>query len=152
MALPIVLCLAGCPRTKHAIIWQRPMPAYAAAVTGGVSLTSDRQDEPQARAESADDAVTCVAGCRGPVGVVVFRGMRLAWIGKDKGEMLESSLAELGRRLAASLSEEAQTTPRAWIGRSATDSLFSAFTGAPAPRATVSPAPKHVAAKSQPNG
>ena len=134
----IILCLAGCRGAKHAIMWQRPSWPVGAALVAGLVSPSGAAGEMARPAD--DDAVVCIAGCDGPVGMVTFRGKRFAWIGGDGRADLASSLAEMGRRLAASLDEEAQAGPRAWVGGTARANLMSAFTGDPvrtSPRAEV---------------
>ena len=142
----IVLCLAGCRRSRHAILWQRQSAPAGSAVLAGAGFTN--AVAPDAASPRGNDTVTCLAGCQGPVGVVVFRGRRFAWIGRDQGETLAGSLAQLGRRLAASLVDEVPTVSRAWLSGTAKAGLMSAFTGEPPGTA----APVKMAAQSPPRG
>ena len=143
----MVICLAGCKAGHGSILWQRERTRFVETIDGGGGLgllrgTIGRANAP-GRTASAEpevapgtEAVVCIAGCTGPVGLVVWRGMRLAWIRDERKQDLMAALRRLGDRLAAedSAREKAEASgskPRTWVGAAAKDGLLAAF-GAPA--------------------
>ena len=105
----MVICLAGCAGGHGSILWQRNRTRFVETVDGAGGLNLLRGSIGRAR-EPADaatevvhqaEAVICLAGCNGPVGLVVWRGMRLAWIRDESKADLMAALRKLGDRLAA---------------------------------------------------
>ena len=132
----LIICVAGCKAGHASIIWQRP--AAVALVDGGggfAGLRSTRFDEAQSvpskvstDGENSTDVVVCIAGCDGPVGLVVYRGIRLAWIRDDRKEYLAEALRRIGERLAKADQLEASAQPqRAWVADTARAGLAAAM-------------------------
>ena len=144
----MVICLAGCKAGHGSILWQRERTRFVETIDGssGLGLLRGTMGRASAVAKTepevalGTEAVVCIAGCTGPVGLVVWRGMRLAWIRDERKQDLMAALHRLGDRLAAQdiAREQAEASiikPRTWVGAAAKDGLRAAF-GAPAAPAT----------------
>ena len=132
----LIICLAGCKAGHASIIWQRPAPVALVDGSGGLAgLRRSRFDEARSipskvatNSEGSADVVVCIAGCDGPVGLVVYRGMRLAWIRDDRREYLAEALRRIGERLAKADQLEASVQPqRAWVADTARAGLTAAM-------------------------
>ena len=140
----MIICLAGCKAGHGSILWQRERTRFVETIDGssGLGLLRGTMGRASAVAKTepevalGTEAVVCIAGCTGPVGLVVWRGMRLAWIRDERKQDLMAALHRLGDRLAAQdiAREQAEASiikSRAWVGAAAKDGLRAAF-GAPA--------------------
>jgi len=136
----LIICLAGCgPAGVPKVIYERsreqPVVAGAASMTAPPAQDGRTRSGVHGTAGSADGAATqdgaadaevneivCLAGCNGPVGVVVFRGQRFAWISNDKKHAVLQSFAELAKSAATASAATAPTEPasqRTWVTASA---------------------------------
>ena len=148
----MVICLAGCKSGHGSILWHRPRLVETVDGAGGVGSTGASANPVAAPAASSatvetatlgsqPDAVVCVAGCNGPVGVVVWRNMRFAWVRDEHKENLAAALRRIGDRLAAqnevapTVKEPPVPNTRVWVGAAARDGLQAAFGGPVAPPA-----------------
>ena len=85
----LIICLAGCrPDRQPSVVFQRTQmfAAVAAVEAGGISVETTGVPVAQ-----SSDAIICIAGCDGPVGIVVWRGMRFAWVKPEAGESLQQA-------------------------------------------------------------
>ena len=162
----LVICLAGCKDGHGSVLWHRArrissatMDAPAADLAGMARperwFAGGTENAPKPAAAADDgpttaptaDSIVCVAGCHGPVGVVVWRGMRLAWIRDAHKDDLMTSLRRLADRLTEyDAARTAAGAPRTWVAQAARDGLLSAFAVTDAPTATARQARSPVAA------
>ena len=149
----LVICLAGCKEGHGSVLWQRARQNASAtldaaigeleihhatgrwiaseATRGAGAAASTAHNQPAA---GAQEAVVCVAGCNGPIGVVVWRGMRLAWVRDTQINDLINALRRLADRLAerdsAQYAEQvAAAASRTWVDEAAKKDLLAAFGG-----------------------
>ena len=151
----IVICLAGCSGGHGSVLWQRSRTRFVETIDGtaGLALLRGTMGEASGNTTRAGrtepdvapqaEAVICLAGCTGPVGVVIWRGMRLAWIRDERKQDLMAALRRLGDRLIAQEAADQQTEvlglkPRNWVGTAAKDGLQAAF-GVPAAQSAQAP-------------
>lgn len=145
----VIICLAGCKYGQVSVLADRSIVSQTVDGSMGLkSISSGRSANTRATAAplqiaAADtgqqtEPVVCLAGCTGQVGVVVWRGMRLAWVREDRKEDLMAALRRLGDRLAKQdASQEisgehaAVAKPRVWVGATAKEGLMAAFGAAP---------------------
>ncbi len=146
----MIICLAGCKFGQASILSNHPEHLQTVDASGGLGMavflgdgdlspTSAPAQIAAADPDQQSNEAVCVAGCAGPLGVVVWRGMRLAWVREDRKEDLMSALRRIGDRLARqdasqAHAQEAAALPRVWVGAAARESLSAAF-GAPSPAA-----------------
>lgn len=147
----LVICLAGCKDGHGSVLWQRARQNVSATLDATVEqlkihhatgrwLASEAPSGAGAAAPTVDsqaaagaqEAVVCVAGCSGPIGVVVWRGMRLAWIRDTQKDDLMNALRRLADRLAEQDSAQyagqvAAAVPRTWVAQAAKKDLLAAF-------------------------
>ena len=112
----LIICLAGCKAGHASVIWQRPEAVALIDGRGGLAgLRSTRFDG--ARSVPSKGATNGEAsGCDGPVGLVVYRGMRLACIRDDRKEYLADALRRMGERLVKADQLVTSGEPqRAWV-------------------------------------
>lgn len=139
----LIICIAGCKngREGHAsIIAQRHHAErfkFAALMNGGLaglrSLATGQDATPGGNSETVDgeqEEIICLAGCNGPVGMIVFRGMRMLWISKERSKDLKDALRSLAERLAAAEAHKEQGG-RQWLGVEASHQLMNALGGQP---------------------
>lgn len=139
----LIICVAGCKngREGHAsIIAQRPHAErfkFAALMNGGLaglrSLATEQAVTPDRIPEAVNveqEEIICLAGCNGPVGMIVFRGMRMLWISKERSADLKDALRSLAERLAAAETQKEQGG-RQWLGVEASHQLMNALGGQP---------------------
>lgn len=145
----LIICIAGCKEglEGHAsILAQRPVTdrlKFAALLSAGVAglrslnAASGAKGDPgpgDAGANGQDakasyEEVICLAGCNGPVGMVVWRGMRLIWISNERREDLKAALTSLAERLAAAEAQRAHGIGRTWLSIEARNELMNALGG-----------------------
>lgn len=144
----LIICLAGCgPAGQPKVIFERrrgsAFLAEAATPPGTRSSQGDQTHREMAakgkavddvarqgeRAENQSNDIICLAGCTGPVGVVVFRGRQLAWITNDKKDAILQSFAAIAAGTADADGSGDRTGPngvaaqRSWVSATARDSL-----------------------------
>lgn len=132
----LVVCLAGCIEGHGAILWQRL--TFVATVDGAINA-DDRPDASlHVPTASQSGDVVCLAGCDGFVGIVVWRGMRLAWIDEQPRKDLTAALDALAMRLAAAADgrdgQLAGSQPRGWVSTQARDALLHGVESRPTDR------------------
>lgn len=124
----LVICMAGCGSGPPRILFKRPK--LGENDSGNyIGLAAVKNTPGTGGTAQTEDEVICIAGCNGAAGTVIWRGMKVAWLGETSRDQLMAALREVHEQLK--VDRQRIANGRRWMTTEAREELDRALSATP---------------------